>query len=95
MIRVVAKFELKDGALDEAKTIAQELIGLTRQEAGCVQYHLAQSTQNPNSVVVLEAWESQRALGAHAQSEHYQRLVPALAALCTSAPAVDVYEELI
>lgn len=95
MIRVVAKFELKDGALDEAKTIAQELILLTRAEEGCVQYNLAQSTEQPNSVVVLEAWESQQALAVHAQSEHYQRLVPALAALCTSAPAVDMFVELI
>lgn len=95
MIRVVAKFDLKPGELDKAMELSRELIASTRKEVGCGHYDLAASPDNPNLLVILEAWESQAALDAHSVTEHFTRLVPQLAALCVSAPAVDCYEQLI
>ncbi|MDL2232128.1 antibiotic biosynthesis monooxygenase [Ruminococcaceae bacterium OttesenSCG-928-L11] len=95
MIRVVATFNLKPNQLDNALTVAKELIALTRKEEGCVHYDLAQAAQNESVLVILEAWESQEALDVHSASEHFGRLVPQLAALCVTPPAVESFTQLI
>lgn len=95
MIRVVAKFHLKAGQTEKAIQIAQEMITLTRKEEGCVRYELAQASQDDTQLVVLEAWESPKALEVHSASEHFLRLVPQLAALCQTPPTVETFRLLI
>lgn len=95
MIRVVAKFELKQGNLDTALEIANKLIKLTREEQGCVHYDLVQSDKNSDSIAILEAWESNEALNNHSSSEHFKDLVPKIASLCVSPPVIDSYIQLI
>lgn len=95
MIRVVARFQLKAGLVEQAKQLAQELIDLTRTEDGCISYDLAQSVKDESALVILEAWETQKALDIHSASEHFNRLVPQLADLCTTPPVVDAYQQLI
>lgn len=95
MIRVTAEFVLKEGAYESALETAAELIRLTRQEAGCVAYDLARSTQDERILIILEAWESQAALDAHSASPHFTSLVPKLAGLCASAPVVKLFEQMI
>lgn len=95
MIRILAKFTLKPGSMEEAIETARELIALTRKETGCAHYDLARSPKDENLLVILEAWESQSALDAHSASDHFKRLVPQLAALCEGPPSVDALEQII
>ena len=95
MIRIVAHFHLKENKAGDAIKLAQELIDETRKEAGCVQYDLAQSFENPDQLVILEAWETKEALDAHSASEHFARIVPAIAQLCEEPPAIHSYLQII
>lgn len=95
MIKVTAKFVLKPGAFDEAYQLAEELIAITRQETGCVQYDLAQSVNDENILFIFEAWENQAVLDVHSASAHFARLVPQLAALCTEPPCVENFKQII
>ncbi|NLT58481.1 MAG: antibiotic biosynthesis monooxygenase [Clostridiales bacterium] len=95
MIRVVATFTLKPGHVQEAVEMVRELVELTRREAGCAAYDLAQSTKDEDVLVVLEAWESQAHLDAHSASAHFTAIVPRLAALCAVPPVVDTFTQLI
>lgn len=92
MIRVVAKFPLQAGQMETFQKLAGELIDETRKEKGCAEYTLSQSNSDENLVAILEAWESQDALNAHLQTEHFKRLVPKLAALCEGIRAPELSE---
>src|SRR5689334_17540089 len=52
----------------------------TRAEPGCLEYVVAADPANPARAVLLEKWESEEALGGHAQ------------ALKANPPASDRYE---
>jgi len=54
-----------------------------QQESGCQQFEVFQSTLPPDKLVVLELWDDQAALDAHAQRNATRSLNPALAALRT------------
>lgn len=95
MIRVVASFNLKPEATEQALELAKELVAETRKEDGCVQYDVAQSTETPTDVVVLEAWESKEALDVHSASAHFARIVPQLAEMCVVPPVVSSYVQII
>ena len=91
MVKVLAHFYFKDGSLAEVKTLAQELVSATREEAGCIQYELLQANDDALHFVMQEAWASKEALKAHFETEHFTRIVPLLAGLCTQPPAVEKY----
>ncbi|WRS28517.1 putative quinol monooxygenase [Oscillospiraceae bacterium MB08-C2-2] len=95
MIKVTAEFVLKAGAYEKAISIANELIKLTRLEKGCVAYDLAKSNDDENVLVMFETWESQAALQKHSASAHFAALVPEFAALCSVAPAIKTFTQVI
>ena len=95
MIRVIATFLLQPEKADEAIAVATELVQATRQEQGCKQYDLIQSTVNTNQLVILEGWTSQEALDVHSASEHFTRLVPLLVDMCMEPPSVVSYSQLL
>lgn len=95
MVKVLAHFYLKDGVLPQVKALAKELVEATRQEDGCIQYELLQAEEDGLHLVMQEAWSSQEALDQHSSSEHFTRLVPQLAALCSQPPEVGKYSQMV
>lgn len=95
MIDVVATFSIKPGQVAKAVELATELVSLTVTENGCVRYNLAQSAEDENQIVILEAWENQNALDVHSASAHFTRLVPALVELCAVPPVITAYKHLL
>lgn len=95
MIRAIAIFALKKENIDEAIKLATELVDETRKEKGCEQYDLLQSAVDTKKLVIIEGWATQEALDTHSSSEHFSRLVPRLAGLCTEPPAVTTYAQLL
>lgn len=94
MIKVIATFNFKAGNIAKVKTLCAELIEATRKEAGCIQYDLLQSDKDENVMAFVENWESQEALDVHSASEHFTRIVPQLAGLCTEPPAVETFRQI-
>ena len=68
--------------------MAKELSSETWKEDGCIMYTFVKSKGNPTRFFILEEWASQAHLDAHAVSEHFKRLVPAMDAI-SSMPAID------
>ena len=52
-----------------------------QQEPGCLQYEVFQSALDPDTLVLLELWDDQAALDAHAQVNATRPPNPALAGL--------------
>ena len=70
--------------LDMAKELATE----TWKEDGCIMYTFVKSGDKPTRFFIMEEWASQAHLDAHAVSEHFKRLVPAMDAI-SEMPAID------
>lgn len=92
MTNIIAYFHVKDGALEQVRALAEELVAKTRQEDGCVRYDMNRSLDDPNYLVMIESWRDAESLAAHGKSEHFTRLVPQIRALCEDPKPADRFE---
>jgi len=81
MIKLVVKKKIKDGSIDEAIKLYEELVSASQKEQGCIQYNLYQDINDRSILFVIEEWENEEALERHNASEHFTRLVPKIAEL--------------
>ena len=66
----------------------------TRKEAGCLNYDLHQSPEDPAKFLFHENWTSQAALNAHLQSAHVKALLPRVDEWCTAFPEIKIWEKI-
>ncbi|MBD5419213.1 MAG: antibiotic biosynthesis monooxygenase [Bacteroides sp.] len=60
------------------KEAALELVAFSLKDKGCIDYDLYRSKSNNDRYMIVETWESEEALKAHTETEHYKRLSPEL-----------------
>lgn len=81
MIHVIATIDVVSGQRDALVAAFGELTPLVRAEEGCIEYGAAvdgttdigaQVAARPNTVTVVEKWESVAALKAHLTIEHME-----------------------
>ncbi len=70
MIIVSGKAKLKSGGLAKVQKDMEAVIAATRQEEGCIDYSYGADVVEPDTIVVLEYWESWEALHAHTTQPH-------------------------
>jgi quinol monooxygenase YgiN len=71
-LTVVAQIRAKPGKEAGVQQALLDLVTHTRAEAGCLNYDLHLSHDDPALFLFYENWESQAHLDAHAQSAHIQ-----------------------
>ncbi len=64
-VTVLATFKTKVGMEADAKKAILELLEPTRSEAGCINYDLHQSADDPSVFMLYENWVSQKDLDEH------------------------------
>jgi len=69
---------------EEWLNMAHELAKETWKEDGCISYDFVRSVDNPERFVIVEEWESQAHLDAHAATKHFVDLVPKMDAISTT-----------
>lgn len=77
--------------------LRESLLGLlapTRQEAGCINYDLHQSPDDPASFLFHENWTGKPALDAHLKSPHIAALLPHVNELCVAFPEIRIWERI-
>jgi quinol monooxygenase YgiN len=72
LLIVFAEGKAKSGKADELRSRLQSLLQPTRAEAGCVQYDMHESLDEPGRFVFFERWKSKESLDQHLQSPHLQ-----------------------
>ncbi|CCB86189.1 MULTISPECIES: putative quinol monooxygenase [Parachlamydia] len=70
MLTVIAKITAKSGKVAELKKVLISVRVPTLEEAGCKNYDLYQSHEDPNIFFFYENWESKEALDKHLKSPH-------------------------
>ena len=93
-ITVVATFEARSGKETELRNALMGLVAPTRTEAGCLNYDLHVSTENPSRFLFHENWTSKMALEVHLQSAHVQALLPRVDDLCSAPPEIVIWDRI-
>ena len=76
------------------KKVLQSFIAPTRQEAGCIDYHLHTNAEEPAKFLFLENWASKAALDAHLQSPHLVKGFTEITRLSAGAPEIKLWERI-
>ena len=64
-VTVVATFKAKAGMETATREAILALVAPTRSEAGCINYDLHQSTEDPSVLILYENWVSKKDLDEH------------------------------
>ena len=72
MIFIVVKFPIRPDRSDEWISLVKDFTTATREEPGNVFFEWSRSVEDPNQFVLVEAFESPEAGGAHVNSEHFK-----------------------
>jgi quinol monooxygenase YgiN len=93
-ITVVAAFQARPGKETELKNALIGLVAPTRKEAGCINYDLHASPENPAKFLFHENWTSKAHLDAHLKSPHIAALLPRVDELCVAFPEIKIWERI-
>jgi len=93
-ITVVATFQAKSGKEAELQKALVSLVAPTRKEAGCLNYDLHISPDNPAKFLFHENWTSKAALDDHLKNTHVQVLLPRLNELAVGMPEIKIWEKI-
>jgi quinol monooxygenase YgiN len=90
-VHIVARIVAAEGYENQVKTLLQELVEPTRQEAGCIRYHLYQSSVIPAEFIFLETWDSEAQMEVHLDSPHVQEALLESATMLAEPPEIRRY----
>ena len=93
-ITVVATFQARPGKEAELKKALIGLVAPTRKEAGCINYDLHASPEDPAKFLFHENWASKAHLDAHLQNTHITTLLPRVGELCVAMPDIQIWEKI-
>lgn len=93
-VTLVATFQARPGKEIVLRTILTGLLAPTRKEAGCINYDLHVSPNDPAELLFYENWTSQTHLDAHGQTPHVQNLRAHLDELCVEPPKFTFWEKI-
>ena len=91
---VIAIFHARPGKEAELRAALIGLLAPTHNEAGCLNYDVHQSVDDPAKFLFHENWTSQAHLDAHLQSAHVKALLPRVDELCTGFPQITLWERM-
>jgi len=93
-VTVVAVIAARPGKEAEMKQVLLSFIEPTRQEAGCIAYHLHTNADQPGKFLFLETWASQAALDKHLKSPHMTKGFARITALSATAADIKLWEQI-
>lgn len=73
MIVISGSIPVKPELREEAIQLALEMQKATRAEPGCKLYRFSADLADPNTICIVEEWESEDALNSHFQTAHMKK----------------------
>lgn len=90
MLKLVAKFIVKEDKIEEFKKYSEELVAETRKENGCISYQLFQDINDSKILTFIEEWENQQSIDNHNNSKHITELLPKLMETLKEDPVLNI-----
>jgi len=75
-VRLVVTFHAAPGKGAELAQAMKARCEISRQDAGCEQFEVFQGVSDPGKLVLLELWQDQAALDAHAKLQEQRPPLP-------------------
>ena len=93
-IRHVVTVNVAAGKAADFADAFRTLQASAKQDPGCEQYELFQSTDDPEKMVIMERWASAELLAQHMEAERNRSTVDAVVALWApgTTPTVERFE---
>ena len=87
-LNVVAVIIAKPGSEDAVREAMKALVAPTREEEGCMSYHLSESTVAHGTFITVEEWSAPSDLDLHMQTPHIQEALAVLGSELAAPPAI-------
>ena len=75
-VRLVVTFQAESGKGAELAQAMKARCEMSRRDRGCEQFEVFQSVSDPDKLVLLELWQDQAALDAHAKLQAQRSPLP-------------------
>ncbi len=72
---LIVKWKIKESETQGILTLLEELVEKTRNEPGNISYHIYQSVENANELILHERYVDADAVEKHKAADHYQKIV--------------------
>ncbi len=95
MINLFGEITAKDGCETELSQALKEMLAPSRDESGCVEYRITQSTETPTLFLTFETFESIEDMESHLASDHFQALLKKVENLLAEPPKIRFSKELL
>ncbi|MBJ3816542.1 antibiotic biosynthesis monooxygenase [Shimwellia pseudoproteus] len=93
-IHIVAHIVAKPDSVTVLGHALQACLVPSRNEPGCLAYHLHQDVENPAHFVFIEQWQDQQAIDEHREASHYKAMAAVVAAHALSRDVL-VFDQLL
>jgi quinol monooxygenase YgiN len=93
-LTVVAQVKAKPGKENQLRQELLALVAPSRKDAGCINYDLHQSLEDPSLFLFHENWASKTDLDAHFQTSHVQGMLAKLAELVAEPAKIMLFQKL-
>lgn len=78
---VFVRLHAKDGEENAVEAALREVMGPSREEPGCLSFHLFQSARDPRLFYIHSRWLDEEAFQRHASLPHTERFLKKVDAL--------------
>lgn len=92
-VTVLARIYAKPGMEDETRKELEVLLEPTRAEAGCINYDMHWSADDPAQFMFYENWTSKQALDQHLATPHLKRFMELASRLLTKPVEITLWEK--
>src|SRR5438445_7277856 len=93
-LTLVVTFRARPGKEAELCKVLTALVAPSRKDAGCLNYDLHVSLEDPAKFLFHENWASKAHHEAHVAAPHIQALLPRLDELCVAFPQITMCERI-
>ncbi|MDV0445671.1 putative monooxygenase YcnE [Methanimicrococcus sp. At1] len=91
MLIVNAVIKIKPGTEEEFLEKVQPLLTASRRDEGCISYALFKNTEEENSFMMIEQWESPEMLDKHTKEPHFIKFGEDAGPLMAAALDIQTY----
>ncbi|OLE76314.1 MAG: hypothetical protein AUG74_02925 [Bacteroidetes bacterium 13_1_20CM_4_60_6] len=91
-VHVVAHVDTVGGGQSDAPALLTRLAEASRKEPGCLRFDVLQHAMRANHFTIVETWQTQQALDAHAAAAHTKQYREALQPMSGSPLDERVYK---
>lgn len=87
-IVLMARLQVKEDKIEEAKTAALAIVEPSRNEPGCVNYDVHQTLDDPTVFLWHETWENQAAIDEHFEMSYFKEFAATVERICEIPPQI-------